>query len=117
VIFEVHPKQEKFDLYLDLAKGLKPILEGIGGFIDNERFESTRRPGLDTVALELARREIRGEVVDGWEASRHPAARPGRGVSGLPFAGGRDRQGHGTAAARRSSSSGSTRRRSDARSS
>ena len=25
VIFEVNPKQEKFDLYLDLAKGLKPI--------------------------------------------------------------------------------------------
>ena len=45
VIFEVHPKQEKFDLYLDLAKGLKPILEGIDGFIDNERFESTRRLG------------------------------------------------------------------------
>jgi heme-degrading monooxygenase HmoA len=45
VIFEVHPKQEKFDLYLELAKGLKPILEGIDGFIDNERFESTRRPG------------------------------------------------------------------------
>ena len=35
----------KFDLYLDLAKGLKPILEGIHGFIDNERFESSRRPG------------------------------------------------------------------------
>jgi len=45
VIFEVHPKQEKFDLYLHLAKGLKPILEGIDGFIDNERFESTRRVG------------------------------------------------------------------------
>ena len=45
VIFEVHPKQEKFDLYLDLAKGLKPILEEIDGFIDNERFESTRRRG------------------------------------------------------------------------
>jgi heme-degrading monooxygenase HmoA len=45
VIFEVHPKQEKFDLYLDLAKGSKPILEGIDGFIDNERFESTRRRG------------------------------------------------------------------------
>ena len=45
VIFEVHPRQEKFDLYLDLAKGLKPILEGIDGFIDNERFESSRRPG------------------------------------------------------------------------
>jgi heme-degrading monooxygenase HmoA len=45
VIFEVHPKQEKFDLYLELAKGLRPILEEIDGFIDNERFESTRRPG------------------------------------------------------------------------
>ena len=37
VIFEVYPKQEKFDLYLELAKGLRPILEGIDGFIDNER--------------------------------------------------------------------------------
>jgi heme-degrading monooxygenase HmoA len=45
VIFEVHPKQEKFDLYLELARGLRPILEGIDGFIDNERFESVRRPG------------------------------------------------------------------------
>src|SRR3981189_938197 len=45
VIFEVHPNHAKFDLYLRLAKGLRPILEGIDGFIDNERFESTRRPG------------------------------------------------------------------------
>jgi heme-degrading monooxygenase HmoA len=45
VIFEVHPRPERFDLYLDLAKGLKPILEGIDGFIDNERFESTGRSG------------------------------------------------------------------------
>lgn len=45
VIFEVHPKGKKFDLYLALARGLRPILEGIEGFIDNERFESTRRPG------------------------------------------------------------------------
>ena len=75
VIFEVNPKQEKFDLYLELAKGLRPILEEIDGFIDNERFESTRR--RDPVALNLARREIRGEVADGRQASRHPAARPG----------------------------------------
>jgi heme-degrading monooxygenase HmoA len=45
VIFEVHPRPERFDLYLELAKELKPILEGIDGFIDNERFESIRRPG------------------------------------------------------------------------
>jgi heme-degrading monooxygenase HmoA len=45
VIFEVHPKRSQFDLYLALAKDLKPILEGVDGFIDNERFESKRRPG------------------------------------------------------------------------
>jgi heme-degrading monooxygenase HmoA len=45
VIFEVHPRQETLELYLDLAKRLKPILERMDGFIDNERFESTRRPG------------------------------------------------------------------------
>ena len=45
VIFEVHPRQEKFDFYLDLAKDLRPILEAIDGFIDNERFESSRHPG------------------------------------------------------------------------
>jgi len=45
VIFEVHPKREKFDLYLDLAKQLRPVLEEIDGFVDNERFESSRRPG------------------------------------------------------------------------
>lgn len=45
VIFEVHPKAEAFDRYLDLAKQLKPILERMDGFIDNERFESQRRPG------------------------------------------------------------------------
>ena len=45
VIFEVHPKKEQFDLYLALAKDLRPILEGIDGFVDNERFESARRSG------------------------------------------------------------------------
>ena len=45
VIFEVFPHEERFDEYLALAKHLKPILETIDGFVDNERFESTRRPG------------------------------------------------------------------------
>ena len=44
-IFEVFPKRERFDEYLALAKHLKPILEKIDGFVDNERFESTGRPG------------------------------------------------------------------------
>jgi heme-degrading monooxygenase HmoA len=45
VIFEVHPNQGRKDDYLDLAKHLKPILEKIDGFVDNERFESRLRPG------------------------------------------------------------------------
>jgi heme-degrading monooxygenase HmoA len=45
VIFEVQPKQERWDDYLGLAKQLKPKLEAIDGFIDNERFESKRRKG------------------------------------------------------------------------
>lgn len=45
VIFEVLPAQGKKDEYLELAKHLKPILERIDGFVDNERFESKFRRG------------------------------------------------------------------------
>jgi heme-degrading monooxygenase HmoA len=45
VVFEVVPKQERWDEYLDLAKFLKPEIEKIDGFIDNERFESQRTKG------------------------------------------------------------------------
>jgi heme-degrading monooxygenase HmoA len=45
VIFEVLPAEGKKDAYLELAKHLKPILESIDGFVDNERFESRLRPG------------------------------------------------------------------------
>jgi heme-degrading monooxygenase HmoA len=45
VIFEVQPKKERRDDYLQLAKYLKPKLEAIDGFIDNERFASQRTEG------------------------------------------------------------------------
>src|SRR5580704_9980544 len=45
VIFEVQPRKERFDDYLALAKQLKPKLEAIDGFIDNERFGSKRTEG------------------------------------------------------------------------
>jgi heme-degrading monooxygenase HmoA len=45
VMFEVFPKKERFEEYLALAKHLKPILDTIDGFVDNERFESKRRRG------------------------------------------------------------------------
>ena len=45
VVFEVHPAPGKKAEYLAHAKELKPILESIDGFIDNERFESRRHEG------------------------------------------------------------------------
>ena len=45
VIFEVVPKQERWDEYLELAKLLRPEIEKIDGFIDNERFASQRTKG------------------------------------------------------------------------
>ena len=45
VIFEVTPKQSRWEDYLGYAQALKPELEKIEGFLDNERFESrTREP-------------------------------------------------------------------------
>ncbi|MBD2415716.1 hypothetical protein FACHB389_25775 [Nostoc calcicola FACHB-389] len=45
VIFEVKPKTEQWEEYLSLAKLLRPELEKIDGFIDNERFSSTKHRG------------------------------------------------------------------------
>jgi heme-degrading monooxygenase HmoA len=45
VVFTVQPKPSRFEEYLALAKTLKPELEKIEGFIDNERFTSTQRQG------------------------------------------------------------------------
>jgi len=45
VIFEVLPNAGKKEEYLGLAGHLKPILESIDGFVDNERFESQTRSG------------------------------------------------------------------------
>ena len=45
VIFEVCPAQGRRDAYLALAAEIRPVLESIDGFLDNERFESLSRPG------------------------------------------------------------------------
>lgn len=45
VIFTVQPKSGHFDEYLSLARSLRPELEKIDGFIDNERFASQQREG------------------------------------------------------------------------
>jgi heme-degrading monooxygenase HmoA len=45
VLFEVQPKADRWDAYLGLAAWLRPELERIDGFIDNERFASQRTTG------------------------------------------------------------------------
>lgn len=45
VIFEVEPKPGKRDAYLNIAAELKPLVEGIDGFLGMERFESLATPG------------------------------------------------------------------------
>lgn len=45
VIFEVIPHPELRQAYLDIAAGLRPVLEEIDGFISVERFESLTQPG------------------------------------------------------------------------
>jgi len=45
VIFEVYPAEGKVDEYLDIAAGLKPLLEKIDGFISIERFSSLVNEG------------------------------------------------------------------------
>ena len=45
VIFEVWPRPEHKQEYLDLAAELRPVLETIDGFISIERFESLTEKG------------------------------------------------------------------------
>lgn len=62
VIFEVEPHPERKQAYLDTAARLRPILEGIDGFISVERFESLSTPGK-IVSLSFWRDE---EAVRKW---------------------------------------------------
>jgi heme-degrading monooxygenase HmoA len=45
VLFEVCPKSDQWDAYLDYAKMLRPELEQIEGFVDNIRYRSLTREG------------------------------------------------------------------------
>jgi heme-degrading monooxygenase HmoA len=62
VIFEVRPKPEHKQAYLDLAAELRPILETIDGFISIERFESLTEKGK-ILSLSFFRDE---EAVAAW---------------------------------------------------
>ena len=62
VIFEVWPKSEHKQRYLDLAAELKPVLEKIDGFISVERFESITEKGK-MLSLSFFRDEA---AVEAW---------------------------------------------------
>ena len=76
VIFEVWPKAEHKQDYLDLAAGLRPILETIDGFISIERFESLSQKGK-ILSLSFWRDE---EAIARWrqQEEHHAAQRTGR---------------------------------------
>ena len=73
VIFEVEPKADRRQDYLDIAASLKPRLEAMDGFISVERFESLSTPGK-ILSLSIWRDEA---AVAGWrglEAHRRAQA-------------------------------------------
>jgi len=45
VLFEVHPRPDRWDAYLNHAAALRPELERIDGFVDNIRYRSLTRAG------------------------------------------------------------------------
>ena len=76
VIFEVNPRPEQWETYLRYAKLLRPELEQIDGFIENERFSSLRR-GDWLLSLSIWRDE---KAVIRWRtrARHHEVQQKGR---------------------------------------
>ncbi len=79
VIFEVWPGDGRREEYLDIAAELRPLLDGIDGFLSIERFESLAEPGK-ILSLSFWRDE---EAVAAWrQMSAHRAAQT-RGRAGI----------------------------------
>ncbi len=62
VVFEVWPRAERRQGYLEIAAGLRRQLEAIDGFISVERFESLSEPGK-LLSLSFWRDEA---ALDAW---------------------------------------------------
>ena len=77
VIFEVQPRDGRREAYLDIAARLRPLLDGIDGFISIERFQSISDPKR-FVSLSFWRDE---EAVKRWRnVQKHrEAQKKGRG--------------------------------------
>ncbi|MEO3997601.1 antibiotic biosynthesis monooxygenase [Mesorhizobium sp. CAU 1732] len=77
VIFEVEPAAGRRDAYLGIAAGLRPMLDGIDGFISIERFQSLSDPDR-ILSLSFWRDE---DAVKAWRNTEEhrEAQRAGRG--------------------------------------
>jgi heme-degrading monooxygenase HmoA len=77
VIFELVPAPGERDTYLRIAADLRPLLDGIDGFISIERFQSLADPGK-LLSLSFWRDEAAVQCWRSLEAHRVAQAR-GRG--------------------------------------
>jgi heme-degrading monooxygenase HmoA len=79
VIFEVWPVEERRQDYLDLAAGLRPLLEQVDGFISIERFQSLSDPGK-LLSLSVFRDEA---AVERWRRLEQHRVAQARGRGGI----------------------------------
>ncbi len=79
VIFEVWPADGRKQEYLDIAAGLRPLLEQVDGFISVERFESLSEPGK-ILSLSMFRDEA---AVTRWRALEQHRMAQARGRNGV----------------------------------
>ncbi|MEO9613680.1 MAG: antibiotic biosynthesis monooxygenase [Nitratireductor sp.] len=77
VIFEVRPAPGRRETYLDIAARLRPVLDGLDGFISIERFQSLTDPER-VLSLSFWRDE---EAVTAWRTTEehYQAQQAGRG--------------------------------------
>lgn len=79
VIFEVEPAAGCRQAYLDIAAELRPLLDGIDGFLSIERFESLTQPGK-ILSLSFWRDEA---AVGEWRRLEAHRVAQAKGRSGL----------------------------------
>ena len=89
VIFEVQPAEGRRDAYLTIAANLRPLLDGIDGFISIERFQSLADPNR-ILSLSFWRDE---EAVKAWRNTEEHRQAQQAGRGGI-FAGYRLRIAH-----------------------
>jgi|SRR5919106_614042 heme-degrading monooxygenase HmoA len=79
VIFEAWPEDGRVNEYLDIAVGLRPMLNTIDGFISIERFESLTELGK-ILSLSFWRDE---EAIENWRRIESHREAQSRGRAGI----------------------------------